>query len=521
MYTAEVTAAGCGVFDYDNDGDLDLYLLQGNVLEPGKELSDAEYPFAGDGVPQDRLLRNDSDGSLRFTDVTEASGIEALGYGMGVATGDYDGDGWTDLYVANLGPNQLWRNQGDGTFEEVADAAGVQDPRWSVPASFFDYDRDGDLDLYVGAYVHAPLDSDKRCTRVTGALDFCGPMAYDALPDRLFRNDGGRFVDVTRESGIQRAFGSALGSTASDFNGDGWIDLYVANDGRPNQLWINQQNGRFVDDSMLSGTAVNAEGMAEASMGVEADDFDGDGDDDLFMTHLLGETNTVYRNDGSGMFQDVSVSTGLGVPSRWATAFGAASIDYDNDGWLDILTVNGEVRIIEEQARQDIPFPLRQPNQLFHNLGDGRFEERSAEAGEAFTRQEVSRGAAVGDFDNDGDHDVLILNNNGPAELLINAVGQDAHWLGLRLVGGSPARDMLGARIEVTLGGGGKRWRRVRTDGSYASARDPRVLVGLGSVTAVEAVTVHWPDGSAETWRDLEIDRYTTLTQGQGSPAGS
>ena len=524
MYTAEVTSAGCAVLDYDNDGDLDLFLLQGHVLEPGKTMDDALFPMRGALPPRDRLLRNDlvrdAQGNVRlqFTDVTDASGISGSEYGMGVITGDYNGDGHIDLYVANLGANRLWHNNGDGTFQDVASRVGVQDERWSVPASFFDYDRDGDLDLYVGSYVHAPLDDDKTCYRVTGSPDFCGPLAYDPLPDRLFRNDGGKFQDVTRQAGLQLAFGSALGSTAADFDGDGWLDLYVANDGRPNQLWINQQDGTFIDDSLLRGTAVNAEGMAEASMGVEAGDFDGDGDEDLFMTHLLGETNTIYRNDGDGMFVDASVTTGLGVPSTWATAFGAVALDYDNDGWLDMLTVNGEVRIIEEQAREKIDFPLRQPNQLFRNVGGGRFEEATANAGEAFSRMEVSRGAAAGDIDNDGDLDVLILNNNGPAELLVNQVGQSAHWLGVRVLEAGDAVDAIGAKVVLERADGTTLWRRVRTDGSFASAHDPRIVFGMGSVTGVNRITVHWLDGSSEQWvEEIPIDRYITLQQGSGT----
>lgn len=523
FYTAEVTGAGCGMLDYDNDGDLDLYLPQGRLIQPGTRMEDALFPPAGSRPTGDRLFRNDGfeDPSgrrvSRFVDVTGDSGIEADGYAMGVATGDYDNDGWIDIYVTNVGENNLFHNNGDGTFTDVARAAGATDDRWSVPAAFIDYDRDGWLDLYVGNYVEFSIDDSKACFRVTGARDYCGPLAYTEAPDRLLHNEGdGTFSDVTRDAGLNRAFGSALGVVATDFDLDGWIDIYVANDGRPNQLWINNGDGTFVDRALLWGAALNAEGMAEASMGVEAADFDGDGDTDLFMAHLLGETNTFYANEGSGTFTDSTIATGLAIPSKWATAFGAAAVDYDNDGWLDIVTANGEVRVIEEQARNEVPYPLRQPNQLFRNHGQGRFEEISDRAGEAFQALEVSRGAAIGDVDNDGDSDLLVLNNSGPAQLLRNNVGQDRHWLGLRLVGPDGRRDMLGARVALVRGDGVTLWRRVRAEGSFASAHDPRVLFGLGQVSGPASARVHWPGGEVELWDDLAPGRYTTLQQGTG-----
>jgi len=523
LYIPEVTGTGVGMLDYDNDGDLDLYLVQGRMLGPGKTPEDVLVPWIGEGPLIDRLYRNDltvaPDGTrtLRFTDVTVASGLVSDGYGMGVITGDYDNDGWIDLYVTNLEGNRLFRNRGDGTFENTTEKAGVDDPRWSVPAVFFDYDRDGWLDLFVGNYLDFTYDNHKTCLTVTGARDYCGPSAYRGEPDRLFHNQGdGTFRDVTRESGLHTAYGPALGAVSADLNGDGRPDLYVANDGRPNQMWIQRDDGTFEDASLMGGSAVNAEGFPEASMGIDAADFDGDGDVDLFMAHIAGETNTLYRNDGSGLFEDVSIHSGLGPASKWATGFGAGSLDYDNDGWLDVLTVNGAVRTIEEQARQQIPYPLRQPNQLFRNLGQGRFEEVSELAGESLAASEVSRGAAFGDVDNDGDTDVLVLNSNGPTQLLINQVGQDRAWIGLRLVTGDPLRDALGARVGAFPAGRPPLWRRVRTDASFASANDPRVLVGLDGTPEVDRIQVRWPGGRLEEWTGVPAGRYTTLREGDG-----
>ena len=526
FYFNEVVGSGGALFDFDKDGDLDVYLLQGQMLGPGRTLDDALFPLSAGSPLTDRLYRNDleidADGArtLRFTDVTRGSGLDVGSYGMGLAAGDFDNDGWTDLYRTRQGPNQLFRNDGDGTFTDVGEASGTDDPLWGVAASFVDVDHDGWLDLYVGNYVdYEPGDGD-RCRTPTDEPSYCAPKSYLYQPDRLYRNRGdGTFADVTAEAGIGTTYGPALGVVAADLDADGLVDLYVANDGEPNQLWINQGQWRFRDDALLAGVAVNAVGAAEASMGVDVGDGDGDGDGDLFMTHVSAETNTFYVNDGSGFFDDRSAEAGLGAPSLPHTGFGAAWLDADNDTWLDALVVNGAVRTIEALARVDDPFPLHEPNQLFRNLGGGRFEEISSRAGEAFALSEVSRGAAFGDVDNDGDVDVLVTNNNGPARLLINEVGHRRHWLGLRLVGGPEApRDMLGARVGAfRAGGGAPLWRRARADGSYASANDPRVLVGLGTETAVERVRVIWPSGRVEEWTGVEVDRWTTLAEGTGT----
>ncbi len=548
FYMAEVTGSGGALFDYDNDGDLDVYLVQGAMLGPGKSMADASFPSRYSVPITDRLYRNDLEtGVLRFTDVTVESGLADLtssdpesgqetgDYGMGVTTGDYDNDGWVDLYVTNFGHNRMLRNNGKGadgfvTFTDVTAQTGTDDPRWSVPAVFFDYDRDGWLDLYVGNYIAADLVNRQICKDFIGAQDYCGPGAFDPEPDRLFRNlgatsDGPTFEDVTSAVGMKSGFGAALGVIAADFNGDGWPDLYVTNDSQPNNLWIQSpvETGRakFSDEALLAGCSVNSRGKAEASMGVDAADFDGDGDLDLFMTHLTSQTNTLYVNDGRGLFDDRTIDSGLGAPSRPFTSFGTAWFDYDNDGWLDLLIANGAVKTIEALARQQDPFPLHQPNQLFRNRGDGTFADVTAEGGAPFELSEVSRGAAFGDLDNDGDTDVLIINNNGPSRLLINDVGDRSHWLGLRLVIGESSRDGLGARVAVERSGESTLWRRVRTDGSYCSANDPRLIFGLGSSTEVDRVNVEWPDGSQEQWRNLTIDQYSTLRQGEGEASKS
>ena len=542
FYMAEVTGSGGALADFDNDGDLDVYLLQGTLLGAGKTLADAVFPPSRPLPLTDRVFRNEltmgsspgggaggGEGGAsgpRFTDATAEAGLTASHYGMGVVAGDYDNDGRIDLYVTNFGPNQLLRNDSDGDrirFIDVTREAGVDDPRWSVPAAFFDYDRDGWLDLFVGNYIAADLENRTICRDFIGALDYCGPGAFPPEPDRLFRGRGdGTFEDVTAAAGITTGFGGALGVVTGDFNGDGWPDVYVANDSNPNNLWLSRGDGTFSDEALLAGCSVNAEGKAEASMGVDAGDFDGDGDLDLFMAHLSSETNTLYLNDGRGIFDDATIDNGLGPVSRIFTSFGTAFLDYDNDGWLDLIAASGAVKKIEELARQGDPFPVHQANQLFHNLGAAgsvRFEDVTATAGRVFELSEVSRGVAIGDVDNDGDTDVLLVNNSGPARLLVNQVGARRHWLGLRLLGGQPPRDMLGARVVLHRDGPPALLRAVRTDGSFASASDARVLFGLGDSPAIDRVHVAWPDGSAEEWSDLPIDRYSTLVQGTGAPA--
>ncbi|MEM8933398.1 MAG: CRTAC1 family protein, partial [Acidobacteriota bacterium] len=504
LYFPEMTGGGGALFDADGDGDLDIYLVQSAHFDTdAKPLEAPPEP-----TPRDRLYRNDGvrQGVPRFTDVTGASGLAATGYGMAVAVGDVDGDGAPDLFVANVGPNQLWRNRGDGTFENHTAAAGVAGlpEGWTVGASFADFDRDGDLDLFVIDYVRWSEEKEVRCFAPSSRLDYCGPSAYPATGNLVYRNRGdGTFEDWTRAAGVI-AEGASLGVVAEDLDGDGWLDAYVANDGQANHLWSGQEGKRFEDTALLAGVALNRQGQPEASMGIAVGDADGDGDFDLFLTHLMGETNTLYRNEGLGLFDDATVEAGLAATSLPLTSFGTAFLDFDLDGRLDLVIASGAVRLIEERAEAGDTFALGQRNQAFWNGGYGAgnsFVDVSDRAGDAFTRTEVGRGLAVGDVDDDGDPDLLLINNFGPARLLLSRVGDGRSWLGLRAVlpardGGRP-RDALGARIEVVRRGAAPLVRRVATDGSYASASDPRVTVPADGATAVR---VHWLDGSVETF---------------------
>ena len=508
----EITGSGAALFDFDNDGDLDVYLLQGGLLKP--PTGEGAAVWTGDQPPQDRLYRNDliETGTLGFTDVTQASGIVSPGYGMGAACGDFDNDGWVDLYVTNLGPNLMLRNNGNGTFQDITTKADAGD-RWSTSAAFLDYDGDGWLDLFVANYVDFSVDMKRRCFSKSSARDYCGPDSYDATPDQLLRNRGdGSFEEVSLEAGLKTAFGAGLGVVCADFNEDGWLDIYVANDGDANQLWINEAgSGRFAEDALLAGAAVNRMGQAEAGMGVDAGDVDGDGDLDLFMAHVDGESNTLYINAGKGIFDDRTIEFGLQAPSFNRTGFGTGFFDYDNDGWLDLLLLNGAVRRVEELARKGEAYPLGQPNQLFRNRGGGAFDEVTDQAGAALRLSEVSRGAAFGDLDNDGDADVVCLNSNGQARVLMNQIGNRQRWIGLRVLDAKGTRDALHAVAEITCSDGRRITRRVAADGSYCSAQDPRVLVGLAKNTDPVEVRVRWPGGHVEQWPGLRTNCYWTL----------
>jgi enediyne biosynthesis protein E4 len=532
FYMTEIMAPGVALFDYDNDGDLDIYLVQGSELRAqgssglraqgsGLRAQGSNSDNAQGGSGKGRLYRNDleirADGTrqLHFTDVTEQSGIVSRDYGMGVAAGDFNNDGCIDLYLTNFGRNQMFRNNCDGTFSDVSRPSGTDSVGWSVSAAFVDTDRDGWLDLYVGNYLRYSLESNTPCYSPFGTLGYCTPRSYEALPGRLFRNRrDGTFADVTAQSRVGSEFGPGLGVTTADFNGDGWMDIYVANDGAENQLWLNQRNGTFKNVALLAGVALPITGKAEGSMGVDAGDFDNDGDEDLVMTELAGEGTNLYINDGAGTFEDRGSPSGLEAITLPYTGFGTAWFDFDNDGWLDLLAVNGTVQIIEALRQAHDPFPLHQRRLLLRNLGNGRFEDVTDRAGMVFRMSEVGRGAAFGDVDNDGDIDVVVANNNGPTRLLVNNIGNRAHWIGLRLVG-EGGRDMLGARVEIVRKAGSL-WRRVRSDGSYASANDPRVLVGLGDSAEPVRVRVRWPDGRLEERSDLPIDRYSTVKEGSG-----
>jgi enediyne biosynthesis protein E4 len=506
----EVIGSGGALFDYDNDGDLDLLAVQGKTLR-----ADGTRP------PTSRLYRNDlaagaADPRLRFTDVTEAAGLSVAGYGMGAATGDYDNDGWVDVYVTGLGANHMLRNKGDGTFADVTAMTGTGDTRWSTGAAFFDYDRDGWLDLFVAHYVEFGMEMKRACFAADSTRDYCNPAVYAPVADRLFHNNGnGTFSDVTARAGLLRSPARGLGVLAADFNADGWLDLYVANDGDPNQLWVNRRNGSFSDEALLAGTAVNRNGQAQGSMGVDLADVDADGDEELFVTNLDNEGNTLYRNVGQLLYEDRTVE--MGLFRLGFTGFGARFVDYDNDSWLDLVVVNGAVRRSREQARRGDRFPLRQRNQLYRNDRGRRFTEVTDRAGAAFVPLHVARGVASGDLDNDGDTDLAVFNNSGPLRVLRNDVGQRQHWLGVRVLDGR--RDALHARVALAGRKESRAGRRIQVDGSYATASDPRVIFGLADDSSAKSVRVDWPDGRSGEFKDLAVDRYWTLEQGKPARA--
>jgi hypothetical protein len=515
---AEVMGSGAALFDYDGDGDLDVYLVQGTTLDP--KTPAIRVPGSGSARATGRLFRNDlvvsaaGTRTVRFKDVTVKADLAFEGYCMGAATGDFDNDGHVDLYVTCLGSNHLFRNRGDGTFEDLTKKAGADDPRWSTSAAFADYDRDGFLDLYVANYVDFESDPKRVCLSASSARDYCGPQAYRPVPHRLLKNQrNGTFKDVTLTSGVGRERGSGLGVIAADFDGDGWPDFFVANDGNPNFLFVNQHDGTFRNDALMAGVAVNGLGKPIASMGIDAGDFLGDGREHLFVTNIMQDPAALFVNEGGGIFSDRTVAAGL-VPGTFGkTGFGTGWLDWDNDGWLDLVVVNGAVLKLPEQVRAGDPLPLRQKRVLFRNTGRGTFEDVTDRAGPAFAVPEVGRGVALGDVDNDGTVDVLVTNHGGSPRLFLNRAGGHNRWFGLRLVTAS-GRDALGARVEVRRPGAPSLWRRAHTDGSYLCSSDPRVLVGLGPTGTTPGLRVIWPGGKIETWPPPPLGRYATLREG-------
>ena len=495
-WIVETVGAGVGVFDFDGDGRLDIWLVQGG-------------PLAGRGgeLPRDRLFRNVGEGrELRFVDVTAASGVESTEYGMGIATGDIDNDGDADVFIANFGPDRLYENLGDGRFRDITRNAGLAANKWSVSASFADVDADGLLDLYVVNYLDFTIEKNKVCRDIASRAAYCAPSAYAAVADRLYRNVGeGRFQDVSVHAGISAAAGPGLGVVSHDFDADGDADFYVANDGAANFLWLNDGTGRFIDGAELAFVAVNGNGAAEAGMGVDAEDFDADCDVDLFITHLATETNTLYVNQG-GWFSDDTSKAGLAASSGPFTGFGTGWFDADNDGDMDIFAANGAVSTIAALREAGDAYPLRQRNQLWLNDGSGRYGEVTDEP--ALAVSEVSRGVAFGDLNNDGAVDIVAANNRGSARIYRN--GAQASWLGLDLRG-LQGQTAVGA--EVWLDENRCMRRRVATDGSFASASDPRVVFGRGTDAAPQVVRVRWPDGSASRFGPLATGRYHRLQQ--------
>jgi hypothetical protein len=495
----EIMGAGVALFDYDNDGDLDVLLVQ--------------------SVGPSKLFRNDlvPTGKLQFVDVTASSGIDFRGYGMGAAIGDYNNDGFEDLLITGYGGSALYRNNGNGTFSRVS--LRQPDGIWSTSASFFDYDRDGRLDLIILSYVNFSEAANKACQAPTGEPDYCTPRAYTPASAHLYHNDGGdRFTDVTTRAGIDRALGPGLGVGAADLNDDGWPDLFVANDTAQNHIWINQRNGTFREVGVESGAAYNEDGLAKAGMGVAIGDAFGRGKEDLFVVNLMREGATLFRKDGvsaAGLpsFTDVSKQSGIFSITYPYTGFGAGWIDYDNDGRLDLFIANGAVTLREEQRGQSAPY--KEKNLLIHNAGN-KFTDVTAHAGAAFQRLEISRGAAFGDIDQDGRTDILFTTNNGPAHLLLNQSPSTA-WLDVQVEGnGAINRDGIGALVTLHRDGLPDLLRCVHTDSSYCSASDRRVHFGLGSHPSVRWIEVAWPDGSRERWDVSAVNRVMRLVRGSG-----
>jgi hypothetical protein len=515
FYYPEILGPGIALFDYDNDGDLDVYVPQGRALGPGNRPTPPEkaLPLRGRLYRNDLSVNPDGTRTLHFTDVTAQSGINATGYGLGVAVGDIDNDGFPDLYLLNFDGNKLYHNNGNGTFTDITKESGTDDrPDFGVSAAFLDYDHDGLLDLYVANNANYRLENEKACPNPAGARDYCPPQIYGGRPDRLYHNIGhGKFVDVTAKALKGAKFGPALGVSTADFNGDGWVDIFVANDGEDNLLFINQKDGTFKETGLPAGVAVTAEGKPEASMGVDAGDFDNNGTEDLIMTELTSQGSNLYLNDGHATFRDASAQSGLSAFTLPYTGWGMSWFDFDNDGWLDTMAVNGT--IIMGEGHRDQAFPYDQKKLLLRNLGNGRFEHVTSKAGRAFELSESGRGAAFGDIDNDGDIDVVVANDAGPVRLFINNIGNRNHWMGVRLIDKNH-RDALGARISVSRSNGPTLWRRVRSDGSYGSANDPRVVIGLSTSTEIPRVTIYWPDGQIEQWTEPVIDGWATLNEG-------
>lgn len=496
LFIADTMGGGVAVFDFDDDGWIDIYFVNGCAL-----------PVDPQSPPRpNKLYRNRGDGT--FEDVTERAGVGGRGYGMGCAVGDFDNDGHDDLFVTGLNQTILYRNQGDGTFADVTAKAGVASTRWTTAAGFGDLDGDGDLDLMVVTYVEADPVDVPQCQDKSGRAIHCPPERFPAQLDQLFRNNGdGTFSDISREAGIEVPDGRGLGLAIADLDGDGRLDLFVANDGTANALFRNRGGLRFEEVGLTAGVAYDAMGQPTASMGVVAEDLNGDGLIDLFHTNFINQSSTLRWNLGGGLFADGTLAANLAAASRSLTGFGTVAVDVDNDGTLDLFVANGHT--------DDQPWfntPMAQPAQLFLGRAHGRFELASSASSPYFGRPVVGRGVAAGDFDNDGRVDLVVVHRDVPAVLLRNGT-RGGHWLGLRLRGTRSGRTPVGARVTCQAGGRSQvRW--VTSGTSYLSASDPRLWFGLGSAQKADHLEVHWPSGTVQTWSDVAADRILDLQEG-------
>jgi len=502
-YLPESTGAGCAFLDYDNDGWMDIYLVNSGACDfwtPEKPLRNALY-------------RNNRDGT--FTDVTERADVPGNAYGMGVAVGDYDGDGWPDLYVTQYPHSILYHNNGDGTFSDVTAKAGLSAPGWGTSAVWFDYDNDGRLDLFVCHFVEFSKELNKPCgVHEDGRRHYCIPKVYSPKASWLFHNNGdGTFTDVSRDSGIAGHLGKAWGVVATDVNNDGLMDLWVANDTVANFLFINRGNGKFDEIATAAGVAYSADGKARSGMGVDSADFDQDGWMDLFVSNLDRELFALYKNNHDETFDDLALPSGIGKATRFMSGWGLKFFDYDNDGDLDLFLANGNPDDLISSLHGEVTY--EEPLMLFHNTGKS-FQDVSGQSGPVFATNMSYRGLALGDFNNDGAVDVLISVNDGAPVLLRNNAARQNHWLGIRLVGKKSNPDAIGAR--VTYQSGDLRRSRMKVGGgSYLSSHDPRMVLGLGKRTAIEFLDVQWPQPGRGTQRfsDLPIDRYITIVEGE------
>ncbi len=503
-YLPETTGAGCAFLDYDNDGWMDIYLVNSgkcDFLTPNPPLRNALY-------------HNNREGT--FTDVTEKAGVPGGGYGMGAAVGDYDNDGWPDLYVTQYGRSILYHNNGDGTFANVTEKAGLAAPGWASSAVWFDYDNDGRLDLFVCRFVDFDRSKNKFCgNEKTGERFYCIPRAYSPAASWLFHNNGdGTFTDVSRETGISKAMGKAWGVVATDINNDGWMDLFVANDTVPNFLFVNKHDGKFEDAALEAGVAYSQNGRERSGMGVDSADFDQDGWQDLFVTNVDQEMYSIYRNSHDLSFEDRAGPMGLGRLTRLMSGWGVKFFDYDNDGNVDLFIANGHPDDQIESHSSHVSY--KEPLLLFHNNGR-TLENVSAVAGPAFTQSFAARGMAIGDFNNDGAVDVLVAINDGPPLLLKNVAVLENHWLGARLIGKKSNPDAIGATI-TWQSGDLKRSKLKVGGGSYLSSHDPRDVLGIGKRTRIDKLEIRWPQpsGRVESFTNLPIDRYITIIEGSG-----